>query len=221
MRQQIILAFSSVQMNILENHLCTFTALGKEVNLKEKKIAFLKLQAVSSCSNSRQLSCQKFHCSCLEGNIFFQVLWDYGFFIFFTPKIEVVILFKTTITLLKSLHPSRIIFLLIKIDFASILYCTCYLQYATNEGHYQHSLIHLAAIVGPKSQTVQKHDDAKMFSWNPNSFCVQSKGYLCMRTYTLLTNSIKNAEKFGIWQYSEYDDCKVNGLVIMKSNIVN
>ena len=119
MRQQIILAFSSVQMNILENHLCTFTALGKEVNLKEKKIAFLKLQAVSSCSNSRQLSCQKFHCSCLEGNIFFQVLWDYGFFIFFTPKIEVVILFKTTITLLKSLHPSRIIFLLIKIDFAS------------------------------------------------------------------------------------------------------
>ena len=65
-----------------------------------------------------------------------------------------------------------------------------------------------------------KHDDAKMFSWNPNSFCVQSKGYLCMRTYTLLTNYIKNAEKFGIWQYSEYD-CKVNGLVIMKSNIVN
>ena len=60
-----------------------------------------------------------------------------------------------------------------------------------------------------------------MFSWNPNSFCVQSKGYLCMRTYTLLTNSIKNAEKFGIWQYSEYDDCKVNGLVIIKSNIVN
>ena len=41
---------------------------------------------------------------------------DFSFSFFFTPKIEVVILFKTTITLLKSLHPSRIIFLLIKID---------------------------------------------------------------------------------------------------------